>query len=58
MRRLVRSILERDGYEVTEAADGLDALDQVEGKSFDLMVLDVDMPRLDGLGVLEEASPG
>jgi CheY-like chemotaxis protein len=54
MRRLVRSILERDGYEVTEAADGLDALDQVEGKSFDLMVLDVDMPRLDGLGVLEE----
>jgi type IV pilus assembly protein PilB len=54
MRRLVRSILERDGYEVTEAADGLDALDQVESKSFDLMVLDVDMPRLDGLGVLEE----
>ena len=54
MRRLVRSILERDGYEVTEAADGLDALDQVETKSFDLMVLDVDMPRLDGLGVLEE----
>jgi len=54
MRRLVRSILERDGYEVSEAADGLDALDQVEGKAFDLMVLDVDMPRLDGLGVLEE----
>ena len=27
----MRSILERDGYEVTEAADGLDALDQVEG---------------------------
>jgi CheY-like chemotaxis protein len=54
MRRLVRSILERDGYEVSEAADGLDALDQVESKAFDLMVLDVDMPRLDGLGVLEE----
>ena len=54
MRRLVRSILERDGYDVTEAVDGLDALDQVESKSFDLMILDVDMPRLDGLGVLEE----
>jgi CheY-like chemotaxis protein len=54
MRRLVRSILERDGYEVTEAADGLDALEQVENKPFDLMLLDVDMPRLDGLGVLEE----
>ena len=54
MRRLVRSILERDGYEVTEAADGLDALEQVESRPFDLMMLDVDMPRLDGLGVLEE----
>jgi type IV pilus assembly protein PilB len=54
MRRLVRSILERDGYEVTEATDGLDALEQVESKQFELMVLDVDMPRLDGLGVLEE----
>ena len=54
MRRLIRSILERDGYEITEAVDGLDALDQMESKSFDLMVLDVDMPRLDGLGVLEE----
>ena len=54
MRRLVRSILERDGYEVTDAADGLDALDQVESRPFDLMLLDIDMPRLDGLGVLEE----
>ncbi len=54
MRRLVRSILERDGYEVTEAADGLDALEQVENKPFDLLLLDIDMPRLDGLGVLEE----
>ncbi len=54
MRRLVRGILERDGYEVSEATDGLNALDAVEAGSFDLMILDVDMPRLDGLGVLEE----
>ena len=58
MRRLVRSILERDGYEVTEAADGLDALDQVEGKSFDLMVLDVDMPRPTGSGCWRSFAPG
>ena len=38
MRRLVRSILERDGYDVTEAGDGLDAIDQIESKQFDLMV--------------------
>ena len=54
MRRLVRSILERDGYRVTEAGDGLDALESVEKGQFDLMLLDIDMPRLDGLGVLEE----
>ncbi len=54
MRRLIRSILERDGFEVTEAADGLDALESVEAHPVDLMVLDIDMPRLDGLGVLEE----
>jgi DNA-binding response OmpR family regulator len=54
MRRLIRSILERDGFEVTEAADGLDALDALESRPVDLVVLDIDMPRLDGLGVLEE----
>ena len=54
MRRLVRMILERDGHEVTEAADGLDALDAIESGQCDLMILDLDMPRLDGIGVLEE----
>jgi len=54
MRRLIRSILERDGFEVTEAADGLDALEALEAHPVDLVVLDIDMPRLDGLGVLEE----
>ncbi len=54
MRRLVRMILEREGYVVHEAADGLDALEMVEGQTFDLMILDLDMPRLDGIGVLEE----
>ncbi len=54
MRRLIRSILEREGYKVTEAEDGLDALESVESGQFNLMMLDIDMPRLDGLGVLEE----
>jgi type II secretory ATPase GspE/PulE/Tfp pilus assembly ATPase PilB-like protein len=54
MRRLVRMILERDGHEVVEAADGLDALDAIEAGVYDMMMLDLDMPRLDGLGVLEE----
>ncbi len=54
MRRLVRSVLEREGIQVTEAADGLDALDLLAKQPCDLIVLDLTMPRLDGLGVLEE----
>ena len=54
MRRLVRAVLERDGMEVVEAGDGLDALDLIGQRRPDLVVLDMDMPRLDGLGVLEE----
>jgi CheY-like chemotaxis protein len=54
MRRLIKSVLQRDGFEVVEAADGLDALEAVESGGVDLVILDVDMPRLDGLGVLEE----
>jgi type IV pilus assembly protein PilB len=54
MRRLVRTVLEREGFRVIEAADGLDTLEAVETQAVDLVLLDHDMPRLTGLGVLEE----
>ena len=54
MRRLVRTVLEREGFVVIEAADGLDTLTAIETKGIDLILLDHDMPRLTGLGVLEE----
>ncbi len=54
MRRLVKTVLERDGFLVIEAADGLDTLEAIETKAIDLVLLDHDMPRLTGLGVLEE----
>jgi type II secretory ATPase GspE/PulE/Tfp pilus assembly ATPase PilB-like protein/CheY-like chemotaxis protein len=54
MRRLIRNVLQREGFEVVEAVDGLDALDRLEQEAVALVLLDVDMPRLDGLGVLEE----
>ena len=47
-------VLEREGMQVIEAADGLDAVDALGQHRFDLIILDMDMPRLDGLGVLEE----
>jgi CheY-like chemotaxis protein len=54
MRRLIRIVLQREGFEVLEANDGLDALELIEQSTVDLVILDVEMPRLNGLGVLEE----
>ncbi len=54
MRRLILSVLRREGFEVAEAGDGLDALDLIDRGGVDLLILDIDMPRLDGLGVMEE----
>jgi DNA-binding response OmpR family regulator len=54
MRRLIGSVLQREGFEVAEAGDGLDALEVIDRGGIDLLILDIDMPRLDGLGVMEE----
>jgi DNA-binding response OmpR family regulator len=43
--------LRRDGYEVVQATDGRQALDRFDEQSFDLVVLDLMLPKLDGLEV-------
>src|SRR6267378_6337233 len=43
--------LRKDGYEVVRAADGREALDRFSEQTFDLVVLDVMLPQLDGLEV-------
>jgi CheY-like chemotaxis protein len=52
-RELVRTVLERCGYEVAEAADGLEAVQQACAIGPDLVLLDLHMPALDGFGVVE-----
>ncbi len=47
-RKLMKSVLEQYGYTVTVASDGIDALDQLDKKHVDLIVLDIMMPRMDG----------
>lgn len=48
----LRLVLERKGYVVARAADGVEALDHVRAGGFDLVILDVRLPRLDGFEVL------
>ena len=52
LRKVMRELLERDGYAVTEARDGVQALDQIDRVGPDIIVLDLNLPGLDGYGVL------
>jgi two-component system, chemotaxis family, sensor kinase CheA len=52
-RTLEKSILEANGYQVRVAVDGVEALTQLRSKIPDLVITDVQMPRLDGFGLLE-----
>ncbi len=51
-RELLRTMLAHCGCEVTEAADGFQALEVAEQVHPDLIILDIQMPRLDGYGTL------
>lgn len=50
-RTQLREILESAGYRVTTAADGVEALANLQSGQYDLLVTDVEMPRLDGFGL-------
>jgi type II secretory ATPase GspE/PulE/Tfp pilus assembly ATPase PilB-like protein/CheY-like chemotaxis protein len=54
LRKVLKDLLERDGYEVAEARDGVQALDQVDRVGPDVVVLDLNLPGLDGYGVLAQ----
>ncbi len=49
-----REILEAAGFEVSEAVNGLEALERVAEGTFDLYLVDLNMPKLDGYGFLRE----
>ncbi|MFL6312095.1 MAG: response regulator [Terriglobales bacterium] len=53
-RELLRTVLERQGYEVMEAADGEEALQKALAEFPDLILLDLQMPRRTGYEVLGE----
>ncbi len=50
---LLASKLKRDGYKVTKAQNGRQALEILQSQSFDVVLLDIQMPEMDGYQVLE-----
>jgi class 3 adenylate cyclase len=59
-RKLLQRLLEQDGHTVRAAADGEEALELFADRPGDVVLLDIEMPRLDGISVLErlKATPG
>ncbi len=54
LRLLAAASLQRDGYEIVEAANGQEGLDQFAKNAPDIIVLDLNMPVLDGIGMLKQ----
>ncbi len=54
IRRVVREYAEFEGYEVEEAANGMEAVDLVKNNDYDLIVMDIMMPKLDGFSTCKE----
>jgi len=54
LRRVMKDLLEREGYTVAEARDGVQALDQVDRVAPDVIILDLNLPGLDGYTVLTQ----
>lgn len=55
MRAMISFTLTELGYDTTEAVDGQDALDIVAEQPFDLIISDVNMPRMDGIAFVGNA---
>lgn len=53
MRKVTSRVLESNDYEVLTARDGVDALEQLEERTPDVMLLDIEMPRMDGYELTE-----
>ena len=54
MRKMVLLTLQRAGYEVRQACDGIEALELARNGTVDLVLTDVHMPRMDGITLVRE----
>lgn len=54
LRQALSIALKSSGYDVVEAADGRDALGKCDGRKFNLIISDVNMPNMDGISFVKE----
>ena len=54
IRTVVSAVLESVGHQVVVAVDGQEALEKIQGDSFDLLITDKRMPKLDGIELVEK----
>ncbi|HET6797037.1 MAG TPA: type II/IV secretion system protein [Gemmatimonadales bacterium] len=54
LRRVMKDLLQREGYHVAEARDGIQALDEVDRFAPDVIILDLNLPGIDGYSVLAQ----
>ncbi len=54
IRSLIRKYAEYEGYEVEEAADGMEAVDMANKNDYDIIIMDIMMPELDGFSACRE----
>jgi len=54
VRLYYRNVLEKSGFDVDQAMNGLEAMERVLAQPFDLLIVDVNMPKMDGFSFLRE----
>lgn len=54
IRKIINIIIRGEDIEIDEAEDGAQALEKIKNNTFDLVILDIMIPEIDGFGVLEE----
>lgn len=54
IREIIKEYAEFEGYEVAQAEDGMQAVEMVKNQDFDIIIMDVMMPKLDGYSACKE----